>query len=299
MRLPTYIPKSWSPSQWRPQSWSLSWPAYSHWSPSQWQEWSPSQWQGWGSGWHYAAQPWDTYQEPWAKPRRRMRRQQRGSGRRQGRKYQQTFVPPDARPIVTPSPAAANSPAPAASQLQITPPGPQTPPRGTQTAEMNAREWFVSEIEAPAPKRPKRRSQTPESKNKAAEQSSSSPQTPKKTINKWIPRHQKLCQVLNTSDHAVKNGVVAQDMGVRLCPSFLPKRGVSRNHSGSQLCSSARCDPHIWLCCGDVLQSTSLAIHQRGITRTAPEPELIPCIPGPASHHDEHWDGRRAQHNWS
>ena len=164
-----------------------------------------------------------------------MRREERRPGRREGRKYQQTFVPPDARPIVTPSPAAAKAPEPAASQLQITPPGPQTPPCGTQTAEMNAREWFISEIEAPAPKRPRLRSQTPESTNKEAErQEPQAALTPKKV---WRPRHKTLCQVLNTPDHAVKNGVVAQDMGGRLRPSFLPKRGVSRNHRGSQLCS--------------------------------------------------------------
>ena len=167
-----------------------------------------------------------------------MRRQQRRPGRRQGRKYQQTFVPPDARPKVTPSPAAANSPAPAASQLQITPPGPQTPPRGTQTAEMNAREWFVSECEAPAPKRPRQRSQTPESKNKAAErQEPQAALTPKKAKKVWRRRHQTLCQVLNTPDHAVKNGVVAQDMGGEASPVVPFKRGVSRNYRGSQLCS--------------------------------------------------------------
>ena len=230
----------------RAQSWSSSRPAYSHWSSPQWQESSWSQWQGWGSGWQYASQPWYTYREPWEKPRRQMRRQQRRPPRRQGRKNQQTFVPPDARPKVTPSPAAANSPAPAASQLQITPPGPPTPSRTAGVFR-----WLQAEgIDASPKKRQKGSPQTPEKKRKAAERQEAS--TPKKAT-LWKPRLQQaqtpkkekvwprmytpLSQVLYTPEHAVKHGVVAQDIWVRLCPSLLPKRRVSRNHSGSQLCS--------------------------------------------------------------
>ena len=185
-----------------------------------------------------------THQEPWAKPRRQMRRQQRRPPRRQGRKNQQTFVPPDARPKVTPSPAAANSPAPAASQLQITPPGPPTPSR---TAEVFR--WLQAEgIDASPKKRQKGSPRTPERKRKAAEQQEGSspkkqkltvwkPKLPQAETSKWPRMYTPLSQILYTPEHAVKNGVVAQDIGVRLCPSSLPKRGVSRNHSGSQLCS--------------------------------------------------------------
>ena len=276
----------------RAQSWSSSRPAYSHWSSPQWQESWWSHGQGWGSGWQHASQPW--YPAPWEKAmRRQMRRQEKRPERREGRKrkYQQAFVPPDARPIVTTSPAARCNPQPQAPepvepQLQITPPCPDNATNPATPRTINVFDLLRAEgLDVSPPKRHK----TLEKRKAAEQQEGSSPKKPW-----WKPN--KLLQVLNDAD---KNGVVAQDMGVRLCPSLLPKRGVSRNHSGSQLCSSARCDPHIWLCCGDVLQSTSLAIHQRGITRTAPEPELIPCIPGPASHHDEHWDGRRAQHNWS
>ena len=279
------------------QSWSSSRPAYSHWSSPQpqWQESCWSHGQGWGSGWQHASQPW--YPAPWEKAmRRQMHRQEKRPERREGRerKYQQAFVPPDARPVRTTSPAARCNPQPQAPepvepQLQITPPCPDNATNPATPRTINVFSLLQAEgLDVSPPKRHK----TLEKRKAAEQQEGSSPKKPKQAW--WKPN--KLFQVLNDAD---KNGVVAQDMGVRLCPSFLPKRGVSRNHSGSQLCSSARCDPHIWLCCGDVLQSTSLAIHQRGITRTAPEPELIPCIPGPASHHDEHWDGRRAQHNWS
>ena len=243
--------------------------------------------------------------------RRQMRRQEKRPERREGRKrkYQQAFVPPDARPIVTTSPAAAQAPEPVEPQLQITPPCPDNATNPATPRTINVCRYLRAEgMDVSPPKRHKISPRTLERKRKAAEQQEGSspkkltvgkPKLPQAETSKWPRMYTPLFQVLYDPAHADKNGVVAQDMGVRLCPSFLPKRGVSRNHSGSQLCSSARCDPHIWLCCGDVLQSTSLAIHQRGITRTAPEPELIPCIPGPASHHDEHWDGRRAQHNWS
>ena len=61
-------------------------------------------------------------------------------------------------------------------------------------------------------------------------------------------------------------------------PSFLPKRGVSRNHRGSQLCSRAWCNTHPSFFCGNVYtpQSTLVAMHQRGITRSPSGPELIP-----------------------
>ena len=226
-----------------PQSWSPSRPAYSHWSPPPWQESSSSQWQGWGSGWQYASQPWDTYREPWEKPRRQMRRQQRRPGRREGRKYQQTFVPPDARPIVTTSPAAAQAPEPVEPQLQITPPCPPTP------RTINVRRYLRAEgINVSPPKRHKSSPRTPERKRKAAEQQEGSspkkqkltvwkPKLPQAETSKWPRMYTPLSQILYTPEHAVKNGVVAQDIGVRLCPSSLPKRGVSRNHSGSQLCS--------------------------------------------------------------
>ena len=267
------------------QSWSSSRPAYSHWSSPQWQESCWSHGQGWHPApWEKAVGPQPWYPAPWEKAmRRQMHRQEKRPERREGRKrkYQQAFVPPDARPVRTTSPAARCNPQPQAPepvepQLQITPPCPDNATNPATPRTINVCRYLRAEgMDVSPPKRHKISPRTLERKRKAAEQQEgSSPKKPKHTW--WKPKS--LFQVLYDAD---ENGVVAQDMGVRLCPSFLPKRGVSRNHSGSQLCSSARCDPHIWLCCGDVLQSTSLAIHQRGITRTAPEPELIPCIPGP------------------
>ena len=244
MRPPTYIPKLSYQRQWQnpAQSWSPSWtgwqePMYR--GSTHWLHWSPSQWQEWGSGRHYAAQPWQKNQEPRVERRRRQQRRSQRQG--QGK-----FMPPEARPIVTPSPAAAKAPAPAASQIQITPPGPQTPPCGTQTAEMNALEWLISEIDASKTKPQKGSPRTPERKSSNAGEGSSpkkqkqtvwKPKPPQAETSKWPRMYTPLSQILYTPEHAVKNGVVAQDIGVRLCPSSLPKRGVSRNHSGSQLCS--------------------------------------------------------------
>ena len=230
MRPPCKILKWYDQLLWQnpAQSWQPSWtgwqePMYR--GSTHWSHWSPSQWQEWGSGRHYAAPPWQKYQEPRAERRRRQPRRSQRAGK---------FTPPDARPIVTPPqpatapPATAQAPAPAASQHLTTPPGPPTPPSTTELYK-----WLQAEgFDVSPPKWPRGRSQTPESKNK--ERETQEAQIPKKA---WRPRYRALCQVLNTPDHAVKDGVVTQDMGGRLRPSFLPTRGVSRNHRGSQLCS--------------------------------------------------------------
>ena len=67
---------------------------------------------------------------------------------------------------------------------------------------------------------------------------------------KKVRKKHELTVVLN--EHAVNKGLLAEDMGGILRPSFLPKRGVSRNHRGSQLCSRAWCNPHPSLFCGSV-----------------------------------------------
>ena len=67
---------------------------------------------------------------------------------------------------------------------------------------------------------------------------------------KKVRKKHELTVVLN--NNAVTKGLLAEDMGGILRPSFLPKRGVSRNHRGSQLCSRAWCNPHPSLFCGSV-----------------------------------------------
>jgi hypothetical protein len=67
---------------------------------------------------------------------------------------------------------------------------------------------------------------------------------------KKVRKKHELTVVLNKK--AVTKGLLAEDMGGILRPSLLPKRGVSRNHRGSQLCSRAWCNPHPSLFCGSV-----------------------------------------------
>ena len=79
---------------------------------------------------------------------------------------------------------------------------------------------------------------------------------------KKLRKKHELTVVLN--EQAVNKGLLAQDMGGgRLRPSFLPKRGVSRKHRGSQFCSLAWCNPHPSMFYGNVYtpQSAFVVMH--------------------------------------